>query len=240
MEDDVDWDVSIKSQLQSFAVASRALQDSKGRPTSSPFGNDWDILWLGHCGLECKTDLPYFLTPNDPTVPLPRHFLPYWRSTPPIERPDHARLVCTADDAVCSSFYAVSYRGAKKILAALSVLPLGLAEEIDIGAQFDVSLGRMCRHGYIKCFSAYPALTGAFRSAGVASKGSDIHDADGDPVGFASWGVLYSTMMNINRIIKGDRFVHSNWEDVEVPEIAPEEVHILDGTLLPPVHDGNE
>lgn len=235
MEDDVDWDVSIKAQLKSFARAIRTLQGAKGPSQGSPYGDEWDILWLGHCGIECKTNLPYYLIPEDPTIPAPRHFLPYLRDSPPMERPDHTRLICTADDGVCSSFYAVSYRGALKILAALSVNPLGLAEEIDIGAQFDVSLGRMCRHGYIRCFSVYPAITGAFRSAGAPSKGSDIHEAGGDPVGFASWGVLYSTMMNINRLIKGDHSVRSNWEDVDFPEIVPDKINIGNGFVLPPV-----
>ncbi|KAM7184624.1 hypothetical protein V8F20_012147 [Naviculisporaceae sp. PSN 640] len=106
MEDDVDWDVRIKSQLQLFAQASRAftqpaaprtcqLKSARGcdgtqpwkvplaqaesfnpssatdntvvelpvsrlptgnlKPTNSPYGDDWDVLWLGHCGTEFPT-----------------------------------------------------------------------------------------------------------------------------------------------------------------------------------------
>ncbi|KAJ5619106.1 hypothetical protein N7510_003090 [Penicillium lagena] len=230
MEDDADWDVNIKIQLRSFAIGIRALQGTTETPTTSPYGDNWDILWLGHCGIECKTDLPVYQTPNDPTVPEPRHFLPYWRDPPPIERPDHSRLICTANDGVCTSLYAVSYHGAQRILAALSVNPFGLAEEIDIGAQFDVSLGRMCGNGYLRCFAPYPSLTGTYRSAGAAGKVSDIHDESGETVGFASWGVLYSTMLNVKQILRQEP-VHTTWDDVARPWIFPDDINIGEGSI---------
>jgi hypothetical protein len=235
MEDDADWDVSIKLQLQSFAHAVRALQLKDTQvPTQSPYGDDWDILWLGHCGLSCKTDLPFYLTPNDPTIPMPHHFLPLWRDPPVFEghkRPDHSRLACTASDAVCSLFYAVSYSGAQRILAALSVNPSGLAEEIDIGAQFDVSLGRMCGNGYLRCFAPYPSITGVFEQGGPRSKSSDIHDETGEDRGFSSSRVMYSTMLNINRILKGERTVRATWDDVDVLDVIPGDITMDQGAI---------
>jgi len=238
LEDDADWDVNIKSQLQSFALAVRALQGTAETKTSSPYGDDWDILWLGHCGLECKTDIPYHQSADDVTVPEPRHFLPYWREPPPIDRPDHSRMTCTVQDAVCSGFYAVSFVGAQKLLAALSVNPSGLAEEIDTDAQFDVALGRMCGQGYLRCFAPYPAITGGFRSAGASEKGSDIHQEGGGTVGFASWGTLYSTMLNVQRILRG-KPVKATWDDVENPLMVPDEVGIRDGNLYTKGENGS-
>lgn len=234
MEDDADWDVAIKSQLQSFALAVRDLQGANDSATTSPYGDDWDILWLGHCGLECKTDLPVFLTPEDPTILPPHHFLPYWRDPPPVDRPDHARLTCTANDGVCSVLYAVSYRGAQRILSALSVNPSGIAEITDIGAQFDVSLGRMCGAGYLRCFAPYPSLTGGYQPAGPIAKVSDVHNEDGDRVEASSGGVMYSTMMNINRILGGEDTVHSNWDDAALPIISMEDISdisVVGGTI---------
>ncbi|MCJ1364751.1 hypothetical protein MMC16_003867 [Acarospora aff. strigata] len=82
-EDDVDWDVRIRSQLRDFAFTSQALIQplfsdpsiypdptypapngdltmppdmnfdclpSVVAPSSSPYGDGWDVLWLGHCG----------------------------------------------------------------------------------------------------------------------------------------------------------------------------------------------
>ncbi|CAG8339203.1 unnamed protein product [Penicillium nalgiovense] len=214
MEDDVDWDVSIQAQLQSFAHAVQALQLQKNRkvPTQLPYGDDWDILWLGHCGVLCKTDLPFYLTPNDPTIPMPHHFLPLWRDPPAFEgyeRFDHSRLACTASDAVCAMLYAVSYSGAQRILAALSVNPSGLAEEIDIDAQFDVS-------------------------AGSRAKSSDINDETGEDEGFFSSGVMYSTMLNINRILKGERTVHATWGDVDVLDIIRGDITMETGSIYIP------
>ncbi|PYH45107.1 glycosyltransferase family 25 protein [Aspergillus saccharolyticus JOP 1030-1] len=232
MEDDVDWDVTIKTQLQGYALAVRALQGSEGISTGSPYGDDWDILWLGHCGLSYSAERPFFLSQPDPTVLPPHHFLPYWRDPPPIDRPDHTRLVCSVADAVCSMVYAVSYHGAQKILAALSVNPGHLAEQIDIGAQFDVSLGRLCGHGYLRCFGAYPSLTGGFQPAGPLSKTSDIHDQNQDVHAAYSYGVMYSTMLNIHRLLSKEKTVHATWEDVGVPlDVDPANFTVLGGSV---------
>ncbi|PYI33171.1 hypothetical protein BP00DRAFT_367560 [Aspergillus indologenus CBS 114.80] len=239
MEDDVDWDVTLKTQLQSYALAVRALQGSDGNSTGSPYGDDWDILWLGHCGLSCKTELPVFLSHQDSTVLPPHHFLPYWRDPPPIDRPDQTRLVCSVGDAVCSLVYAVSYFGAQKILAALSVNPGQLAEQIDIGAQFDVSLGRMCGHGYLRCFGAYPSLTGGYQPAGAFSKTSDIHDQDDNMHEAYSFGVMYSTMLNVNRLLSGERMVRATWDDVGVSlDADPRNFTVLGGSVAMLGEDG--
>jgi hypothetical protein len=237
MEDDVDWDVSVKAQLQSFALAARALQDTRKQMILSPYGDDWDILWLGHCGIECKTDQPFYLTPTDPTIPMPHHFLPYWRDPPVFEghtRPDHSRLTCAASDGVCSTFYAVSNHGARKILAALSVNPSGLAEEIDTGAQFDVSLGRMCGHGYLRCYTSFPAIIGGFRAKGAKGKISDIHVEEGEDTEAFSFGVMYSTMLNINRLLRGERTVHATWDDAAVMDVIPSEITMKKGVKYSP------
>ncbi|KAJ5357938.1 hypothetical protein N7541_005096 [Penicillium brevicompactum] len=232
MEDDADWDVSIKTQLQSFAIAARALQETGLNRTFSPYGDDWDVLWLGHCGVECRTDAPHVLTHQDPTILPPHHFLPYWRDPPSIQRPDDSRLTCTASDAVCSIVYAVSYHGAQKILSALSVNPSVVADEIDTGAQFDVSLGRMCGIGYIRCITSYPSLTGGYEPGGPASKFSDIHSDNTDVRGASSSGVMYSTMMNIDRLLRGETLVRSDWEDAAVPYINPDDIPVIGGEYI--------
>lgn len=49
MEDDMDWDVRLKPQLERIAQGARALLSSASNP-NSPYGDDWDLMWLGHCG----------------------------------------------------------------------------------------------------------------------------------------------------------------------------------------------
>lgn len=58
LEDDADWDVNIKSQLEDLAIAVhdtvKLLPEEKRACSSSaedsPYGSCWDILWIGHCG----------------------------------------------------------------------------------------------------------------------------------------------------------------------------------------------
>ena len=58
IEDDADWDVDVRSQLYEFAIKTRELgnasrhsskQITDATPTQSPYGDDWDILWIGAC-----------------------------------------------------------------------------------------------------------------------------------------------------------------------------------------------
>lgn len=90
MEDDIDWDIRIKEQLCDFATATQTLMQPASRieqsskslshadvernsefdlrnppwrlpPKTSPYGDNWDLLWLGHCGMRFpfnNTNLP--------------------------------------------------------------------------------------------------------------------------------------------------------------------------------------
>jgi hypothetical protein len=51
MEDDVDWDISLKQQLERVAPLIRQVSGSSSinRSQSSPYGDARDMLWLGHC-----------------------------------------------------------------------------------------------------------------------------------------------------------------------------------------------
>jgi hypothetical protein len=233
LEDDVDWDISIKAQLQNLALATRALQGTAPDSISSPYGHDWDLLWLGHCGMSCKVREPYYLTPHDPTVVMPDHLPVYFFGVPEYDRADDSRLTCTVSDSTCMTAYALSYKGAQKILAALSVNPSGIADEVDTGDQIDLVFGRMCKAGALRCFAPFPSLMGRYQSAGMSSKGTDQlgKEADSHMVPASSVGVVYSTMLNIKRILKGLRTVRATWPDVKVQDILPEDIHIDQGEL---------
>ena len=121
LEDDVDWDIRLKSQLRTFAEAVRALSQplsvgslsayadssyppskaaedsldptlmyvgdlpSTVAPKMSPYGDNWDVLHIGHCGTrspainvprgwkETANSLPrgHVVHLNDVTVPEP-------------------------------------------------------------------------------------------------------------------------------------------------------------------------
>ncbi|KAK1753970.1 family 25 putative glycosyltransferase [Echria macrotheca] len=175
LEDDADWDVRIKSQLQVFAQAARAFTQPVGTSGSKPvsrmytsapgeqsplefslsqlpkdlkpkvtaYGDDWDVLWLGHCGTEFpkrpstaeedpekgQTSIPTdpsqrppllrVVIPNDPTVPglddMKAH--PFaLRDAMADEYPAHTRVVHASSGTTCTQAYAVSQQGARKLL----------------------------------------------------------------------------------------------------------------------------
>ncbi|KAL1891276.1 hypothetical protein Sste5346_007735 [Sporothrix stenoceras] len=223
MEDDIDWDVRIKTQMVSFALAaqvygqpqrgakkslsqlhtppfdkgSRGIPDSGGAnlmrkwqhlngpdqaqehthlqhrtvatadaegytqkkhevslakappynmPATSPYGDDWDVLWLGHCGTEFPVSPPSqakrpdtnvggqgggpssspaqlsllrVTMSDDATVPDPANLRPHPFASP--DRlgelcPPQTRVVHASSGTLCTQAYAVSQRGARKLL----------------------------------------------------------------------------------------------------------------------------
>ncbi|KAJ6106419.1 hypothetical protein N7512_009936 [Penicillium capsulatum] len=237
LEDDADWDISIKAQLQNFARATRALQRTPLNFTESPYGHDWDLLWLGHCGLACQHDQPHYTTPNDPTVVTPDGLPYYHHGVDDYNRPDHTRLVCTVANAACTFSYALSYRGAQKILAALSVNPSGIIDQVNTNDQIDIVLGRMCKSNFLRCYGAFPGIIGGYMSAGLSSKGTDQSgkDANAHMAPATSQGIMYSTMLNIKRILRGERTVEATSPDAAAPSIIPGEIQIERGQLQEPI-----
>ncbi len=106
----------------------------------SPYGDGWDVLWLGHCGAELPTARrespssagdPFspsssssssslkISIPGDMTVPAPKHLQPHpfaLRDALADAYPAHTRVVHATCGNVCSLAYAVSQGGARKLL----------------------------------------------------------------------------------------------------------------------------
>ena len=120
LEDDADWDVSLKTQLTQFALGSRHIL---GAPTSSeplsPYGDGWDMLWLGHCAQNSPAK-PFsrFIIANDTTVRPAGIRLHLWNpeSTLTYDLPHNrtTRVVYRSAGGMCSYAYALSYAGARK------------------------------------------------------------------------------------------------------------------------------
>ncbi|PIG79029.1 hypothetical protein AARAC_003592 [Aspergillus arachidicola] len=222
MEDDADWDVSLKKQLQRFASASQLVQGDLGR-SHSPYGDSWDLLWIGHCGIQFKTG-PIHVTTDDITaVPLPE-LPPYWRDHP-VGADNNTRLVARADEGVCSLGYAITYLGAQKLLSALSLTPEGA------GAQFDVAISRYCQRGWLRCLAPFPSLIGVWKAAGPKSRDSDIHNDDGWSEKETPVGTIYSTLYNAGRLLNGSRTVHAVSDDAPSHEIDPTLFELPEGVL---------
>lgn len=186
MEDDVDWDVRLKSQLHRLSDASRlflrhyadeqsthpppigvspdGLQNEPPvisvldalrlpEPRTSPYGDDWDVLWLGHTGGEMPIDWQTIksntnhpprslltITMPDETVPVPAQIKRHpWANK--VERysalfPPHTRVVHEPRGNGGVQAYAVTQRGARRLLHQF-----GLETFTDL---WDVSLRDFC------------------------------------------------------------------------------------------------
>ncbi|EIT73540.1 hypothetical protein F9C07_1956837 [Aspergillus flavus] len=222
LEDDADWDVNLKKQLQRFASASQLVQGDTG-PSHSPYGDLWDLLWIGHCGIQYKTGPIHVTTDDITTVPLPE--LPrYWHGFP-AGADNGTRLVARMHDGVCSLGYAITYLGAQKLLSALSLTPKG------DGAPFDVAIGRSCQNGWLRCIAPFPSLIGLWKAAGPKARESDIHNDDGWIEKETPVGTVYSAMDNAHRLLNGERTVHAVLNDAPAPEIDPTKLELPEGTL---------
>ena len=119
MEDDADWDVSLKSQLVEFAKGALFIQgsDNSGVPSArqalpssspigSPYGDDWDLLWLGHCGTRNREDEDgnYYVIHDDHTAlpqPLWSHPRRQPNFSPPSLQGNYTRVVFEPMRGLC-------------------------------------------------------------------------------------------------------------------------------------------
>ncbi|CAJ2503273.1 Uu.00g106670.m01.CDS01 [Anthostomella pinea] len=214
LEDDVDWDVSLKPQLSQFAEAAKTLQadfpKSTLHPDPSPYGQDWDLLWIGACLTRFNREQsePKVLLRNDPTV-APRHRLGQNDTFAWDEYPEHSRIVYVPDhDTICSFAYALSREGARKAL-----LYLGVEDQPTV---FDFHMSDLCRDKPlgIRCISLVPGLFMHHRPRGRVSHDSDILEFDPEEVREVGTteNILYSTRLNLRNLIEG-REPQKQWAD---------------------------
>jgi GR25 family glycosyltransferase involved in LPS biosynthesis len=250
LEDDADWDVLLRHQMTDFAYGTRALQNAT-LPLRSPYGDNWDLLALGHIGVNNKVNKQqrYWVTPNDPTVIAESRRT--WSRKPDVSTPklagDHTRIVLEVSKFTGAAAYALSLRGAATLLYDQSMLPNAQA--------IDVAMLALCRHDPYDtpfCLGAYPMIFGRYRAIGPVSKDSDrrtmSNDVEPGTGGFQSGQerkkpesefTVFSTSLNIWRLMKGERVIpacvpdadlqkevdldHIAFPRGEVVEVEPEE-----------------
>jgi len=214
MEDDADWDVEFRSQLELFALGSQTLLDTpKGTTPHSPYGDDWDLLWLGHCASQPSDDDDRrFLMKNDPTTTPPNHRVNFGNIPDMTPYDDTTRIMYFTKGSTCTYAYALSHHGAQKVLKYLSM---------DVYAKpVDFGLHDMCakRDWGFKCIGVFPQLVGDHKPPGGAAKDSDIGSSgDGEEnvrkVGF-SYNIVRSSRINVDLLIDGKRNqATSQWPD---------------------------
>ncbi|KAG9570833.1 glycosyltransferase family 34 protein, partial [Aureobasidium melanogenum] len=230
-EDDADWDVGIRAQMRELARGTRWLGNVTKKDTApnSPFGDDWDILWVGHCSTKSGRDSRTWVVPHDPTVVPPEHRIYHdkpdmrnWETGPNAD--NQTRIFFVATYATCMTAYAVSIRGAMKILYHQSLSKSNMP--------IDTGMGFMCANppgaSDFRCIAPYPTMVGLSRPAGDITRFSDINTGLFDNIQPSeksrSEGLVFSVHQNIERLVTGQaefqsQFPENTGETMQFDEI---------------------
>ncbi|PSR92323.1 hypothetical protein BD289DRAFT_451804 [Coniella lustricola] len=228
MEDDMDWDVRLKPQLE--LTAAGPFPENLEENLDASVDDDTDY------GLQAMARK--FTILGDATVPSHAHLTGIVDFA---QHPEHTRWVHVTAAPICTFAYAVSRRGAHKILYDLSVDRL-------VGP-FDNALAWLCRRAVgswrglgrgedpdslgdrgldAKCLSVTPPLFFHHKAKGLVNADSDIHNYGGGDGGDDSEegasekpppemrekgtteNIVWSARLNIANMI-ADREMESQW-----------------------------
>ncbi|MCJ1282602.1 hypothetical protein MMC26_001927 [Xylographa opegraphella] len=223
IEDDADWDIAIRSETLPIASAVRSLTNASSQPELYPYGTDWDVLWLGHCGDIFGTTSPSTIQFSDPTVLATNLLRNVWIGTSYAAFPNHTRNVHYAGGPMCTFAYAVTLHGARKLKQWASTT----------GEAFDVKMHRGCVDGALTCLTATPEVMHHQRMLGAQALSNADMVGDDESEGDAGAGGEEGLRGSDGITLRGHRvFTHNimhsarcNWDrgDEELVQCLPNE-----------------
>ncbi|OAL38463.1 hypothetical protein AYO20_02112 [Fonsecaea nubica] len=230
-EDDAEWDINIKSQLVEFARGLHYLQGvEKPEALHSPYGDDWDVLWIGYCGAKSRSgDHSYWITHNDPTV-VPESLRTETRkegnrylddSAEPLQG-TFTRVVTEPYNVRGLFAYAVSQRGARRFLYNYSVRAKARTA--------DVAVSEFCSDGVsgARCFAPFPQFVDNYLAAGDTAKDSDRRPFHSE---FRKEGtsnnIVFPAKTNLETYINNSRLYQSRWPDQTLTESINPDTYIF-------------
>ena len=166
LEDDVDWDVRIRSQMRDVSDNVRNFTHTPDAEPA-PYGRNWDVLWIGHCGEASEFGAPRLEYP-DPTL-LDRAQYEGWNKKY-LNMTEGNRAVQHAVLPVCTFGYAMTRMGAEKILDWA-----GKGQE----EAFDARLFQGCKYKHLDCVVVNPELMHHYQPPNGIGYESDLRQADG-------------------------------------------------------------
>lgn len=180
IEDDVDWDIHLRTvQVPLASENLRALLGSD----STYWGDldQWEILYLGHCGDFFDADkldsLQHRVYRDDTLLPHRRMHSHTNEFLEKLGLQEGERMVHRSKWPLCTFGYAVTRASANRILTKLA------ARESDGGCEaFDVRILEACRDLDYKCYSANPELfhhISAPSEIANVNEGADTTDSTG-------------------------------------------------------------
>ncbi|KAI0014950.1 hypothetical protein F4780DRAFT_766207 [Xylariomycetidae sp. FL0641] len=178
-------------------------------PQTSPYGDYWDVLWPGHCGMNFpfsdNTIIPKGrVVQTDHTVPQQQYL---WTvgdiKDLKDQYPNHTRVAHHVQMGICSLGYGVTRNSARKLLLELGLKPVNHA--------FDLLLRDFCEgrgdpnRGYHTCLTSQPSLFSPHLSTGPAKANSDISDHGDGWQTARTEQIRWSVMMNAAALLEGKK-----------------------------------
>jgi GR25 family glycosyltransferase involved in LPS biosynthesis len=165
LEDDVDWDIAIKRQLALVAPAIRTITNSTLHSADQPYGNAWDLLWVGHCGDAIPSSA---ISLWDDSLPVTAKYRDHDGLYTVLTSEPQRRMVHVTRTPLCTYAYALTADAAKKIL---DYSKNGVENVIT------TDLEQWCRAGFLRCVTVNPELFHHHKKAGKVT--SEIAVAEG-------------------------------------------------------------
>ena len=210
MESDADWDMRIKDIMTRVSDGARSIvdwpfnrtQELTGRlpDYSSPYGDNWDIIWIGHCGSTtcgsgmCGDGRIYRV--NDTAAPDLEHEYSFGSGPMEEQKRPGTRMTYELRGGVCSTAYAISYSGAVKLIE-------GIKEN---GDNIDLALARLCdQRRDLSCVGVWPqVITAAASKSNIAHPEGEVapNSAEDDQI-HPGPALQYSARVNAEKGIQG-------------------------------------
>ena len=203
MESDSDWDMRIKDIMTGVGDGARTIvdwpfnrtQELTGRlPDSSPYGDKWDIIWMGHCGSTNYGDGRMYRV-NDTSAPDSDHEWTFGSGPQEEQKRPGTRMIYRLRGGVCSTAYAISYKGAVKLIELFK----------DNGDNIDLALGWFCDHKLdMSCVGVWPqVITAAASQSNIKHPdGEKAQGGDDDKI-HPGPAIQYSARVNAEKAMKG-------------------------------------
>ena len=168
VEDDVDWDVRLKQQIKLISDNVRKYTNVPDTDPA-PYGTDWDVLWLGHCGSAIEDGMPPSLIYVDDTRCKTELYSGWSKHFLRDKMEEDHRAVQVSAMTVCTFGYGVTKQSAQKVLDATA---RGADEA------FDVSLSHACHQGGLRCLVVNPQVFNHYEPPNELYL-SEVHVGDG-------------------------------------------------------------
>jgi hypothetical protein len=214
MEDDADWDVMLKAQMLEIARGARHVQQSMS-PKHSPYGDEWEALFVGHCGTNNRldgneeVDKRYWVINNDPTVVPPQCGKgvrsPNQSPLAISETDNRTRIIFSPYKVTCLQAYGVTLGAAAHVLYDQALGPHATV--------IDIAWSQMCKYRKLRMpIAIHPPIMGQHRPPGDGSKDSDRteHRNAARKVGISE-NVNFPMRLNIESFIYGKELVKSQY-----------------------------